>query len=88
MQQSYCFSFQSSKPHTSSIKHLAINPSAKILISGSDDNTIFVFKIETEPIKFSPIGMFLLPGKVTFIHWKPSEVKIFLCVYLYVYLIL
>ncbi|XP_022179157.1 uncharacterized protein LOC111039821 isoform X2 [Myzus persicae] len=64
---------QSSKPHTSSIRHFAINHSAKTLISGSDDNTIFVFNIETEPIKLSPIGMFPLPGKVTFIHWKPSE---------------
>jgi len=54
---------------------LSINPSTKTLISGSDDNTIFVYKIKTEPIKLSPIGMFPLPGKVTFIHWKPSEVK-------------
>uniref|UniRef100_A0A2S2P1G3 WD repeat-containing protein 52 n=2 Tax=Schizaphis graminum TaxID=13262 RepID=A0A2S2P1G3_SCHGA len=64
---------QSSKPHTNAVRHLSINPSAKTLISGSDDNTIFVYKIKTEPIKLSPIGMFPLPGKVTFIHWKPSE---------------
>ncbi|XP_025191573.1 uncharacterized protein LOC112591851 [Melanaphis sacchari] len=64
---------QSSKPHTSTIRHLSINPSANTLLSGSDDNTIFVYKIKTKPIKLSPIGMFPLPGKVTFIQWKPSE---------------
>ncbi|XP_028044392.1 cilia- and flagella-associated protein 44-like [Rhopalosiphum maidis] len=64
---------QSSKPHKSSISYLSLNNSARILICGGDDKTIFVYKIKTGPIKLSPIGFFPLPGKVTFIHWKPSE---------------
>ncbi|VVC33540.1 WD40/YVTN repeat-like-containing domain,WD40 repeat,WD40-repeat-containing domain [Cinara cedri] len=64
---------QSSKPHTSSIRHLTVNRRANVLVCGSDDRSIFVYKIETEPFKLKPIGMYPLPGKVTFIHWKRSE---------------
>lgn len=52
-----------------------MNRSAKVLVCGSDDSSLFVYKIETGPIKLNPIGMYPLPGKVTFIHWNPSEVK-------------
>ncbi|VVC29555.1 WD40/YVTN repeat-like-containing domain,WD40-repeat-containing domain,WD40 repeat [Cinara cedri] len=64
---------QSSKPHTNSIRHLVVNRGANVLVCGSDDHSIFMYKIETGPFKLKPIGTFLLSGKVTFIHWKPSE---------------
>lgn len=72
---SFLFIFQTSKPHTSAIKHLTVNRSAKILICGSDDCSLFAYKIETGPIKLNPIGMYLLPGKMTYIQWKSSEVR-------------
>lgn len=71
--------FKSSKPHTSNITHLSINCNANIFVCGSDDCSIFIYKIEIEPFILNPIGMYPLPGKVTFIYWKPSEVNILLC---------
>ncbi|XP_025203883.1 cilia- and flagella-associated protein 44-like [Melanaphis sacchari] len=69
---------QSSKPHKSSINYLSLNNSAKILLCGGEDKTVFAYKIKVGPIKLSPIGFFSLPGKVTFVHWKPSKKDIVL----------
>jgi len=72
--------FKSSKPHASDITQLTMSSSANILVCGSDDCSIFIYKIETEPFTMNPIGMYPLPGKVTFIYWKPSEVKYFIMI--------
>lgn len=71
------FFYKSSKPHTSAITHLTVNYRTNIIVCGSDDCSIFIYKIANESFKLNPIGMYPLPGKVTYIYWKPSEVKYF-----------
>ncbi|XP_050423055.1 cilia- and flagella-associated protein 44 [Adelges cooleyi] len=64
---------QATKPHKSTVSHLTVNNNFKIVVSGSEDCSVFVYKLLTNPLKLEPVGMYPLPGAVTFIYWKPSK---------------
>lgn len=67
------------KGHTMSISRLSINSIGTILVSGSEDQTIFIYRIERNGslIKLEPIGYMDVPSAVTAFNWKPQTVHIF-----------
>ncbi|KAF7417837.1 hypothetical protein HZH68_000490 [Vespula germanica] len=73
------------KPHSQSINVMSMNPSYSLLVTGSDDSTIFVFNISTTSTypTLQPIGYIKMPSGITCMTWKPKHVNIdiFLCSY-------
>ncbi|XP_015185345.1 PREDICTED: cilia- and flagella-associated protein 44 [Polistes dominula] len=63
------------KPHSRSINVMSINPSCSILVTGSDDSTIFVFNISTTVTypTLQPIGYINIPSEITCMTWKPKN---------------
>ncbi|XP_033224478.1 cilia- and flagella-associated protein 44 isoform X2 [Belonocnema kinseyi] len=62
------------KPHTKKITTISLNPSNILLLTGSEDSTIFVFFVEktkTYPSLF-PIGFVKTPSGITCLMWKPE----------------
>ncbi|XP_050529600.1 cilia- and flagella-associated protein 44 isoform X1 [Daktulosphaira vitifoliae] len=64
---------QVTKPHTNSVNHLKTNNNNKIIVSGSEDCSVFVYKLIRNPFKLEPVGFYPFPGSITFICWKPSQ---------------
>ncbi|XP_053686558.1 cilia- and flagella-associated protein 44 [Sabethes cyaneus] len=62
------------KSHSSSITVLAMNQRETILVSGSEDNSIFVHQIirQFPSVTIEPIGMVYTPSPVSTINWKPK----------------
>lgn len=67
------------KPHSKAITILSINPRESILVSGSDDSTIFICQLSLEEpfIVLRPIGYIEMPSAVSIINWKPQMVGIY-----------
>ncbi|XP_011307884.1 uncharacterized protein [Fopius arisanus] len=63
------------KPHTNEVTTLTLNVSSKLLITGSEDSTIFLFSIQNyaERINLIPIGFIKVPSGITRINWKPDN---------------
>ncbi|CAG9822879.1 unnamed protein product [Phaedon cochleariae] len=64
------------KPHNKPITSMSINPSAKVLVSSSEDSTIFVFALEVDDEAndyLIPIGFIPTPDIVTCIAWHPAN---------------
>jgi len=64
---------QTSKPHVKPITAMSMNDKGTVLVTGSEDSTIFVYQI-TESHKYVslvPIGFVTMPNMVTFLSWKP-----------------
>ncbi|XP_023287600.1 uncharacterized protein LOC105700070 isoform X2 [Orussus abietinus] len=63
------------KPHLSTVTAMSLNASHSLLVTGSDDETIFTFHIKrtkTYPI-LEPIGYVKVPSGVTCMTWKPKH---------------
>ncbi|XP_017757877.1 PREDICTED: uncharacterized protein LOC108549132 [Eufriesea mexicana] len=63
------------KPHSMPITVMSLNTSCSLLVTGSDDATIFLFNIHiiNNYPKIVPIGYVKLPSSVTCIAWNPQE---------------
>ncbi|EFN70133.1 WD repeat-containing protein 52 [Camponotus floridanus] len=62
------------KPHKMAITVMSLNPSCSLLITGSEDSTVFNFTIivtNTYPV-IMPIGFIKVPSGVTCLAWKPQ----------------
>lgn len=68
------------KSHSEPIRKLSINENETILVSGGDDNLIFIHQISRELpfVVLKPIGLVQTPSAVSCINWKPDMVKRFL----------
>lgn len=64
------------KPHKNDVTRMSINIGKTLLISGSADHTIFIFKIEKQlpNIALQPVGFIPTPSSVTAFNWKPKSV--------------
>lgn len=67
---------QITKPHTKPVTALSINNRGTILVTGSEDSTVFVYQIaqSAKYISLVPIGFVAVPSAVTFLNWKPYTV--------------
>ncbi|KAI4496377.1 hypothetical protein M0804_000187 [Polistes exclamans] len=63
------------KPHSQSINVMSVNPSCSLLVTGSDDSTIFVFNISTTVTypTLQPIGYINMPSEITCMTWRPKH---------------
>ncbi|KAK2582044.1 hypothetical protein KPH14_002749 [Odynerus spinipes] len=63
------------KPHSQSINVMSVNPSCSLLVTGSDDSTIFVFNICTTTMypTLVPIGYIKMPSGISCMTWKPED---------------
>ena len=63
------------KCHCKPITKISINPKRSILVSASEDSTIFIHQLmKSSPIiSLQPIGFILMPSPVTCISWNPSK---------------
>ncbi|XP_011859838.1 PREDICTED: uncharacterized protein LOC105557260 isoform X2 [Vollenhovia emeryi] len=62
------------KPHKMAITAMSLNPSCRLLVTGSEDSTVFIFTItvtEMFPI-VTAIGFIAVPSGVTCFTWKPQ----------------
>lgn len=69
--------FRVLKPHNKRITAMSLNYSNNLLVTGSEDSTIFVFLIDrtnTYP-SLIPVGFIKTPSIVTCITWKPESVS-------------
>ncbi|XP_011636228.1 uncharacterized protein LOC105426623 [Pogonomyrmex barbatus] len=63
------------KPHKMAITAMSLNTSCSLLVTGSEDSTIFTFTVmttESFPI-ITPIGFIKVPSGVTCLTWKPQR---------------
>nr|XP_029730533.1 LOW QUALITY PROTEIN: cilia- and flagella-associated protein 44-like [Aedes albopictus] len=62
------------KSHSETITTLAINQRETILVSGSEDKSIFVHQLirGTSNVTLEPIGLVYTPSPVSNINWKPN----------------
>ncbi|XP_058801430.1 cilia- and flagella-associated protein 44 [Phymastichus coffea] len=68
---------QALKPHTASINRMTINSDHSLLVTASEDSSIFAFHIqidESHP-NLVPIGYVQVPSCVTFMTWKPNHLS-------------
>ncbi|KAK9870280.1 hypothetical protein WA026_006367 [Henosepilachna vigintioctopunctata] len=61
------------KPHSAAVSAISVDPNNSILVSGGEDSTIFVFKIQLqqECAFLVPIGFVPCPDIPSCIIWKP-----------------
>lgn len=66
---------QTIKSHSKSITKLSINPTETILVSGSEDKTIFVHQLAHQDgfTKVKPIGLVNINSICTAINWIPNH---------------
>jgi WD40 repeat protein len=67
---------QTSKPHAKPITAMSLNDKGTVLVTGSEDSTIFVYHIteSDKNVSLVPIGFVTVPNVVTFLSWKPYMV--------------
>lgn len=69
-QASRLFLTQTVKAHDKAITKIVVNARNNVLVSGSDDSTIFFFQIElNEFVRLVPIGYLQVPNPVTCLTW-------------------
>ncbi|XP_008204820.1 cilia- and flagella-associated protein 44 isoform X2 [Nasonia vitripennis] len=68
---------QALKPHTMKITRMSMNSLNSLLVTGSEDLTLFVFHIQVQESypELVPIGYVEVPSCVTFITWKPNFIS-------------
>lgn len=66
------------KSHSAPVTTLSLNASGTILVTGSEDKTIFVHQIVQHKsyIKIIPIGLVKMPSTVAAMDWNPDFVII------------
>jgi WD40 repeat protein len=69
---------QATKPHSKPITAMSMNDEGNMLVTGSEDCTVFVYQItqSSKYISLLPIGFMTTPNVVTFLSWKPHAVSI------------
>lgn len=70
--------FQVIKPHHKPITTMAINSTGSVLITGSEDATVFVFQMCREDdgfVKLGPIGFVPVPDVVSCFTWYNIPVR-------------
>lgn len=69
---------QATKPHTAPITALSINFLETIIISGSEDRTVFLYHIRVigDLVQLEPIGLVNTLAVPTAFNWNPINVKI------------
>ena len=69
---------QVTKCHHMPITKLAINSKGTILVSGSEDKTVFIHQIfkDTSYVKLVPIGFIKVPAPVTCFNWNQKKVSV------------
>jgi len=67
---------QTSKPHVKPVTAMSMNDKGTVLVTGSEDSTIFVYQIieSHKYVSLVPIGFVTMPNMVTFLSWKPYMV--------------
>lgn len=66
------------KSHSEPIRKMSINQRETILVSGGDDNIVFIHQISKEEpyVVLKPIGLVKTPSPVSCINWKPDTVRL------------
>jgi WD40 repeat protein len=69
---------QTTKPHSKPITAMSMNDEGSVLVTGSEDCTVFVYQIaqSSKYISLLAIGFVTMPSVVTFFSWKPHSVSI------------
>ena len=69
---------QVTKCHHMPITKLAINPKGTIIVSGSEDKTVFIHQIDNiKPyVTLVPIGFIKVPAPVTCFNWNQKKVSV------------
>ncbi|CAG9858658.1 unnamed protein product [Phyllotreta striolata] len=64
------------KTHTKPVTAVTINATGNIVVSGSDDATIFIYKVNNKELNnfLIPIGFLPAPDSITYMTWNPKEV--------------
>lgn len=59
------------------ITKVSCNPRGTILVTGSEDRTVFLFQFvnDEQLVKLEPIGFIQLESAVSYITWKPNYVS-------------
>ncbi|XP_072743964.1 cilia- and flagella-associated protein 44 [Anoplolepis gracilipes] len=75
IQGDYVRLIQVVKPHKMAITVMSLNPSCSLLVTGSEDSTVFSFVILVTRIFpiIVPIGFIKVPSGVTCFAWKPHR---------------
>ncbi|XP_057334477.1 cilia- and flagella-associated protein 44 isoform X2 [Microplitis mediator] len=61
------------KPHTKKITTMSMNPSKRLLVTGSKDLTIFIFHINNDKLfELVAIGYINLPAVINCVNWNPE----------------
>lgn len=78
---------QATKPHSKPITAMSMNDKGNLLVTGSEDHTVFVYQIaqSSKYISLVPIGYVTVPNMVTFLSWKPHAVGIIHAFFVIVY---
>lgn len=65
------------KSHNAPVNKLLLSETTSVLISGSDDKTVFVHQIvqHSPYIRIRPIGLIRMPSMITALEWNYDFVK-------------
>lgn len=68
------FLLQAWKPHRSALTKMSLNARNTILVTGSEDATLFIHQVyRQEPfVHINPIGYVEIPSAATALNWKPN----------------
>lgn len=85
--EEYINLIQVAKPHTKAVTVITINPKGTIVVTGSEDSTIFVFKVGhgIQFVELLPIGYAPVSGPVSSCAWKPDESATLLVISITIY---
>ncbi|XP_043471636.1 cilia- and flagella-associated protein 44 [Leptopilina heterotoma] len=62
------------KPHNKAVTAMSLSPDNSLLVTGSEDSTIFLFLLEkTNKATLVPIGFIKTPSSTTCMTWKPDS---------------
>lgn len=64
---------QESKPHTAAVTAISVNQPNELLVTGGEDNTVFVYRL-LDTGQLSPLGYWLLTGPARCLTWTPGKV--------------
>ncbi|XP_049835089.1 cilia- and flagella-associated protein 44-like [Schistocerca gregaria] len=74
-QDAYVNLIETTKPHSKTITKITINKKGNLIVTGSEDATVFVYQIQRrrDVVALNPIGFVPTPGGVSYLGWKENE---------------
>lgn len=65
------------KPHRLALTRMTVNATGTILVTGSEDGTLFVHQVvrQVPYVRFDAIGFVEIPSAATAFNWKPNTVR-------------